>query len=198
MTELISNPTRRRRLQNYLLVWVDATIDESSTDCQHSLEQLHTVVNNVTILTELDACVHLLQSVKDEKAFVIVSCALAEDLVPRIHSMGQVDTIYIFGGDQAPHKPWSKEWSRIKNFYTKIEPICEALQQSAKQCNQDSTPMSFVLPTTDGSAPNLNELESSFMYTQLFKNAFLDMDHEQQAFDAYVEYCREKRGELSQ
>ena len=193
MTAVHSTRLRRRRLENYLVVWLDATIDESSTDCQHALQQLHTVVNDVIVFTEPDAYVHFLQSVKDGTALVIVSCALAQDLVPRIHSMEPVDSIYIFGGDQAPCKPWAEDWSKIKNFYTQIEPICEALQQSANDCDPDFTSMSFVLPATDGSTPDLNELEPSFMYTQLFKNAFLDMDHEPQARDAFMTYCREKK-----
>ena len=190
-----STPPRRRRLQNYLLVWVNDKFDASSSDCQHSLQQLRAVVNDVTAFTDVDACLRFLESVQHEKVFVIVSDVLAPDLIPQIHSMVQVDTIYIWAGDQPPSKPWCDQWSKIKHDYTRIEPICMALQQSTKQCDRDSTPMSFVGLTTSGSTPNLNELEPSFMYTQLLKNALLDMVHEPQALQDLVKYCRETKAE---
>ena len=188
-----SAPSKHARLQNYLLAWLDATIDESSTDCQHSLQQLRTVITEVTLFTESDACIQYLQSVKDEKVFVIASGSLGKDFLPRVHSMVQVNTIFIFCRDRVRHKPWSNQWFKIGDVYTRIEPICEALRQSTKRCNQDHTPMSFLLRTARGSTPSLNQLEPSFMYTHLFKNAILDMKHERQARDDFVKYCRERR-----
>jgi hypothetical protein len=88
--------SKRRVLQNYLLVWVDASINETHKDCQHTLTQLRTVVNDVTVFTDPDACADFLGGVTDEKAFVMVSGSLGQPLVPRIHSMTQVDSIYIF------------------------------------------------------------------------------------------------------
>ena len=192
------HPSRKLQiLQNYRLVWVDAGIDKSNGDCQHTLAQLRNVVNDIKIFQDSDTGVDFLRCIVNEKAFVIASGSIGKDLVPRIHSMPQVDTIYIFCGDRARHKPWSEQWSKIKDVYTRVEPICEALQQSAKQCNEDSTPMSFVPCATNDSMPNLNELEPSFMYTQLFKNALLDMTHERQAIEDFVEYCRDKKAHLA-
>ena len=183
-------------LQNYRLVWVDANINDSDSDCQHSLAQLRNVVNDIKIFQDSDTCVDFLHDVVHEKAFVIASGSLGKDLIPRIHSMGQVDAIFIFCSDRARHKPWSEQWSKIKDVYTRIGPICEALQQYAKQCDEDSTPMSFVLPTATGNTPDLNKLEPSFMYTQLFKNVLLNMKHERQALADFVEYCRERKADL--
>ena len=196
MATVHSTPSRRRILQNYLLVWVDAKIKQSTSDFRHSLQQLRAVVSDFNVFTEAEACVHFLQSVKDEKAFVITSGAMGQALLPQIHSMTQVDTIFIFCGDRARHKPWSRQWSKIKDVYTRIEPICEALQQSAKQCNEEYTPMSFMSAMDSGSPLNLKELEPSFMYTQLFKDAFLDMRHEQKAIQDLVKYCRETKSDL--
>ena len=154
------------------------------------------MINDVNIFQDSDTCVDFLQTVMDEKVLVIASSSLGKDLIPRIHSMTQVDTIYILCDDQAQHQPWSEQWSKIRDVYTRIEPICEALQHSTKQYRQDSTPMSFVARATNDLTPNLNELEPSFMYTQLFKNALLDMTHDREARDAFVKYCRDEKAHL--
>jgi hypothetical protein len=47
------------------------------------------------------------------------------------------------------------------------------------------------MPTDEGaSGQNLNQLEASFMYTQIFKEILLEMNHGPQAIKDFVVYCR--------
>ena len=52
--------------------------------------------------------------------------------------------------------------------------------------------MSFVSSNAEGSAVDLDQLEPSFMYTQLFKKILLEMKHDESARKDLVEYCREQ------
>ena len=160
----------RRIVQNVLLVWVDSTIDENTEDSKHTLEQLRGVVNDVTLFQQADDCIQFLETVKNEKALVITSGSLGQDLVQQIHHMAQIDAIYIFCGNPARHEPWAAKWSKVKGVYNRIKPICEALQCSVKQSNEDLTPISFVQSNDTTVTPDdLNRLEPSFMYTQILK-----------------------------
>ena len=181
---------RRRIAQNFLLVWVDAGIDQSNKDSQHTLAQLRSVVNDVTICTQSDQCIQFLNDVSDEKAFVIVSGSLGQHLVPDIHTMPQLDAIYIFCGNQSRHEQWTKNWVKVKGVHTTITPICKALQLAAKQCNEDNISISFVSMSEGASGDNLNQLEPSFMYTQIFKEILLEMDFNAQAIKDLCVYCR--------
>ncbi|CAF0785215.1 unnamed protein product [Adineta steineri] len=40
------------------------------------------------------------------------------------------------------------------------------------------------------STDNLNQLEPTFMYTQIFKDILLDMKHDEQAIKQFIDYCR--------
>ena len=188
-----AHSNRPRIVQNYLLVWLDANATKSNQDSQHTLEQLRTTVNDVNTFIEPKQCLTFLQGIQLEKVFLIVSGALGRDLVPRIHPMTQVDAIFIFCGDKTRHEEWVKKWPKVKGLHTHIKPICAALELAVKQCNQDSTPLSF--PQVSGDDPreiNLNQLEPSFMYTQLFKKALLDMEHDRKkAVRQLVKYCQE-------
>ena len=186
------NHCRRRLLHSFVVVWVDGTIMESDKDFQRTLSQLLNAVHDVTIFTQLDKCVDFLQEVQTEEVFVIASGYLGKQLVPQIHSMIQLNTVYIFCGNQTTHEQWAKEWPKIKGVYTSIQPICEVLQPVIKQCNQDAMPVSFVAMDEVGSTTELNQLEPSFMYTQLFKNALIDMEHGEQSRQDLMIYCRGK------
>jgi tetratricopeptide (TPR) repeat protein len=185
--------SRQRSIENVLLVWVDESIDPTNQGTQHTLEQLRGIVNEVNIFIESNSCVDFLHQVKDEKILVLISGSLAQQLVPRIHQMVQLHAIYIIGWNKDRHEQWTKEWSKVKGVHTQIEPICKALPLDVRRCNQDSIAISFVQRDTHDSIENLDRLDPSFMYTQLFKNVFLDMEHDfGQACLVLANYCQDK------
>ena len=194
MKRISGHSSRRRIVQNYLLVWLDANVTASSEDSQRTLEQLRGVVNDVTLFIEPEECITFLEGIQLEKVFLITSGSLAQNLVPRIHPMTQIDAIYIFCGDKSRHEEWVKKWPKVKDVHTQIKPICQALELAVKQCNQDFVAVSFPgLGAQGASDINLNQLEPSFMYTKLFKKTLFTMEHDRQkAVRDLVNYCREK------
>jgi hypothetical protein len=186
-----ASSTRKRIVQNFLLVWVDANMDQPNKDCQNTLVQLRSIANDVNIYTEPDQCIQFLNTINNEKAFIIVSGGLGQHLVPRIHDMPQVDAIYIFCNNKSRHEEWTKKWAKIKGVYTEIKSICQALQLAAKQCNEDSIAISVMSVDEGASSQNLDQLEPSFMYTQIFKEILLEMEHNPQAIKNLATYCRE-------
>ena len=185
-----SGPSKERNPQNFLLIWVDVNIDESKPDCQNTLAQLRAIVNNVNLCTTPDQCIQFLKDTRNEKAFLIVSGSLGQTLVPQIHSLPQLDAIYVFCGDKTRHEQWTKQHPKIKGVHTNIEVICKELPIAAKQCNQDSVVVSIVSAGNQASEANVNQLEPSFMYTQIFKEILLEMEHDDKSLTDFVAYCR--------
>jgi hypothetical protein len=52
--------------------------------------------------------------------------------------ISQLDAIDIFCRNKVGYEKWAKEWVKMKVLHTEITPICKFLQQSMKQCNQNS------------------------------------------------------------
>ncbi|CAF4211601.1 unnamed protein product, partial [Adineta steineri] len=183
--------TCQNMAQNYLLVWVDASIDEANKDCQNTLTQLRAVVNDITMCTQPNECIEFFDKFKDETSFLITSGSLGQHLVPEIHGMPKLDAIYIFCDNISYHQQWTENWKKIKGVYNNIKDICDALKGGVKQVNQDSISVSFVAQNDDVSAENLNQLEPSYMYTQIFKEILLEMEHDRnQAVKILAMYYR--------
>ncbi|CAF0962406.1 unnamed protein product [Rotaria sordida] len=87
---------RRRMAENYLVIWVGGNINPTNEDCQNTLVQLRSVVNEVNPCTTAEDCIQYLNENNEETAFVISSGALGQHLVPDIHDMPKLDAIYIF------------------------------------------------------------------------------------------------------
>ena len=183
--------SRKCIAQNYLLIWIDDSIDEESKDYQETLVQLKNVINNVNLCTQPDQRIDLLNQVDNERVFVVISGYLGQYLIPEIHDISQLDTIYIFCGNKSRHHEWAKNWTKIKGAYTNMNELCQNLQLAVKQCDQELIAISLVAENEISSINNLNELESTFMYTQIFKEILLDIDYSDNAIQDLATCCRE-------
>ncbi|CAF4373699.1 unnamed protein product, partial [Adineta steineri] len=63
---------------------------------------------------------------------------------------------------------------------------CEALKQASHQCEQNAISISFV-----ASNKKLDQLDPSFMYTQILKEILLTIDFEDKHIKEFITYCRE-------
>jgi tetratricopeptide (TPR) repeat protein len=149
-------------------------------------------VNTIQIFTNPDDCIDNLTNFPDEKIFLIISGTFGQHIIPLIHDILQINLIYVFSGaNKSKYEAWAKEYNKVKGVFTEIELICESLKQDVYQLNQDAIPISFVSLSASPSNVQLDQLDSSFMYTQLLKEIIFDMQYDQTAFKEFVNYCRE-------
>ncbi|CAF3701843.1 unnamed protein product [Rotaria sp. Silwood1] len=196
-SSIIPNSPRRsigRMVQNVLLVWLDNNIDEGNiTDCRNTLIQLRRVVNTIETFTDSEECIEFIRTIpNNDKACIIISGALGQRIVPRIHNMSQLDSIFIFCINQKYHEKWAKDWGKIKGVFTKIEPICEALKAATRLCEQNATPISLLATNVDTTKTNLNQLDCSFMYTLILKEILLTINFEKKHIKQFISYCRKQ------
>ncbi|CAF1460927.1 unnamed protein product [Adineta steineri] len=174
-----------QHMQNVLLIWLDNNIDTNNDDCQNAITQLQWTVNDINIFIDVDQCLKFIETIIDKKVCMIIPGYFGQHIVPRVHNMSQVDSIFVLCGSKERHEQWVKNWPKIKGVFTDIKPICEALKLTAHQCEQNAIPMSFV-----GSNKNLDQLDPSFMYTQILKELILIIKFDQKHIQDYLDYCR--------
>jgi hypothetical protein len=188
-----------QRVQNVLLIWLDNNIDNNKEDCRNTVTQLRRVVNDINTYTDGDQCVQFTSTITNNKVCMIISGSLGQHIVPRVHNMSQVDSIFIFCGKEIRHEQWAKEWPKIKGVFTKISPICEALKKTAQKCEHNAISMSFVATNTgDASSKIFDRLDPSFMYTQILKEILLTIKFDQKHIQEYIDYCREQFADNNQ
>jgi hypothetical protein len=175
---LVPQPARRM-LQNFLLIWLDANFDESKEDFKKSIQCLRRIVASITTFTDAQECMDFLSAIKEQKVFMIVSGALGREILPEIQDWPQLETVYVFCGNQAVHEKWARTISKVKGVHTKVDPICEALQIDRENCDRAMISISF------------NGIDALFMYTQLLKESILELeDDDKTSIKELVDYCR--------
>lgn len=155
------------------------------------LNQLRQDINTINIYRDGEECIHFLETINKEIVCIIISDSLGQHIVPRIHNMSQIDSIFIFSDNETYHEEWIKEWSKIKGVFPDMLSINEVLKQTALQCEQNAISMSFVSTNEDLSKKKLNQLDSSFMYTQILKEILFTIEFEPKHFEEFIEYCHD-------
>jgi hypothetical protein len=188
-----SPPVAMKTVQNVQLIWLDNNnnIDENNKDSRHTVTQLRGIINTINTFTDGDECIQFINTITDNKACLIITGSLGQHIVPRVHNMSQVDSIFILCANKQHHEQWAKEWSKIKGVFTEIAPICKALQQASKQCEQNAISISFLATDGDTANKKLDRLDPMFMYTQILKEILLTIDFQPQHSKEFTNYCRE-------
>ncbi|CAF1136919.1 unnamed protein product [Adineta steineri] len=117
--------------------------------------------------------------------------------MPLINNIPQLHSIYIFNDTKILPKTLIKKSQKIKSADINVDDLCQKLQQGIKQYNQDSIAVSFISINEIVLTDNLNQLDPTFMYTQLFKEILLDMEYNSQAIKDFITYCRQNNPESS-
>jgi tetratricopeptide (TPR) repeat protein len=191
LTSSDTTAPRQQIISDVLLVWMDPRLDQSNKDCQNTVAQLKTVVNNVHMFTQRDESIDFLTDLKNTTVFMIIEGGLCQEILPLIHDIPQLENIYILCRNTHKHEEWTKTRKKMKGVHTEITPICESIQQALKQINQDSIAVSFIPAFEEISHPDLNRLEPSFMYTQIFKDILLKIKYNKQSIKDFISYCRD-------
>ena len=191
-----TQPITRRRgnikmMQNVLLIWLDANINDNNADNRNTITQLRQVINTIETFEDSENCIQFLEEIPDEKVCMIISGSLGRDIVPRIHHMSQVDSVFIFCSNKQYHEQWAKDWSKIKGIFSDINLICDALKQSAKDCERNAINFSVMDTEDDISKKNLDQLDPMFMYTLILKEILLVIEFEDKHILDFTQYCRE-------
>ena len=173
------------------LIWLDSNIDIDQRERCYTITQLEHVFKMIGTFTDGEECVNFIKTINYGNVFVIMSGALGEQFVSKIHDMLQVKAILIFCGNRRKHELWARNWSKIKGVSTDINTICTFLTKVRRQFDENATITRFMPPNAETNGKNLDQLQCSFMYTQILKEILLTMAFEPEYFQKFIQYCKD-------
>ena len=179
--------------QNYALICLNVGIDETDEEFQNTLKQLRNVLNNVTIFTNSDECVDFLTDLEDTMTILVLEDTIGEQIMPLIHDVSQLDHVYGFSSIKSLSSKWINEWPKVKGIYMTSTLLCRAIELAIKQQDQDSIAVSLVSVNRNDCDQNLDQLEPSFMYTQIFKEILLETKYDEKSFHDFINFCHSNK-----
>ncbi|CAF3925960.1 unnamed protein product, partial [Rotaria sp. Silwood2] len=175
--------------QHLVIILVDANIDQSKKTYHDSVTKLQRITSAIYTCTNSEQCINYIDNIDDKRIFLIVSDDLGKEIVPLVHDKPQVDSIYIFSQVKRQRLTWANKWSeKIKQILFNMEDIFQKIKFDSGQVGS-LTSISIIrridIPSLIG-----NELDQSYMYTQLLKEILLEMKHDDSSKSKLVEFCQ--------
>ena len=171
----LTQPARSRIITNFIIVCVYSNIDDSNEETRNLIVRLQRTVDSITIFNNNDDYLDFLTEIKTDKVFMVVCGSIGQPLASLIKKMTQVDSIYGFCCPPTEHEQWANQCKKVKGNFTQIELICDALKRDVRQSEIALTSISIVSTT---SIANLDQLDQSFMYSQLLKEIICEIEHD--------------------
>lgn len=102
-------------LETCSLLWLDSTINNSEQNL-HTQQRLQTIINHFVTFEDSTSCEDYIRSIPNhDRIIIIVSGLSGRQLVPRIHQIEQVDSIYVYCMDRKTNEKWTKNFTKV-NF----------------------------------------------------------------------------------
>jgi tetratricopeptide (TPR) repeat protein len=185
----------RRNVENFVIVWLDASVDAENEDVKNSKNELQQIVNEIRTFSDANLSIDWIKNIKDEKVFLIISGSLVEKVVSSIENLTQLDTVYVFCANKKEHEKWIKIYRKVKGVFNNISSLCEQLKKDTRKSEHDSIGFNVVGKSVGSDSETNNKQEASFMYAQLFKELLLET--EDNSKQELIDYCREQYSDNS-
>ena len=100
-------------LEIFCLTWLDASAD--AKDMRDTEQKLRAIINRLKRFQDVNKCQQYIeqQSQKD-RIVMIVSGRLGREIVPSIHELRQVISIYVYCMDKIGNKQWADKFAKVK------------------------------------------------------------------------------------
>jgi len=107
---------KNNNLETFSLLWLDAAVDTREENRQAQI-QLRNIINHLKTFDDENDCQRYILSISPQDRIVlIVSGRLGQIIVPRLHQLRQIISIYIYCTNKQANEQWSKQFTKVQYF----------------------------------------------------------------------------------
>ncbi|CAF2964107.1 unnamed protein product [Rotaria sp. Silwood2] len=181
--------------KSFVFVWCDASIgaENSVDDDKNTIMQLARIVNQnrqlVHTFNELHACREFITHV--DNVCLIISGSMGQELVPLVHNLDQIHSIFIFCFDREKHIEWSSPYRKVRGVFNNISDICESLKPYINtQSLVDYDRIEFDIISNEAHSSATNDDQLCLIYSKLNKIILFNMHSLDHGKKDMITYCR--------
>lgn len=174
--------------EDITLIWLDKGIDESedSIRTQTLLLQLN---NFVQFYTNTQLCINYIQTIKNEKVLLIIAGSLAYQVLPEIHTLKVVNSIFIFCSDQNNYIQLLNDYSKIIGIYTDRYSLIQSIEKTIHLISEHLLAFRLFNQQQHKSTRDLSKDSASFLWNQLLIDTLRRMPQTEDAKNDMLNKC---------
>jgi hypothetical protein len=104
-----------KNLEIFCLIWLDATVDVK--EIENTEQKLRSIINHLKRFQDIKQCQQYIeQTSQKNRLILIVSGRFGREIVPAIHKLRQVTSIYVYCMDRASNEKWAHKFAKVKLY----------------------------------------------------------------------------------
>jgi hypothetical protein len=102
-----------KNLEIFSLIWLDENVNVKDT--RDTEQKLRSIINHLKKFQDVKQCQQYIeQRSKKDRLIIIVSGQLGREIVPSIHNLRQVMSIYVYCMDKESNEQWACKFAKVK------------------------------------------------------------------------------------
>ncbi|CAF1273770.1 unnamed protein product [Didymodactylos carnosus] len=177
-------------MENITLIWYDESIN-STEDTKQTAKMLRQINDYVVFHTNHRTCAEYVKSIQKEKIFLIISGACSTDILPLVHDLEHIDSIFVFCMKTQKYEYLRNEYSKIIGIFNELSPLIDSIKENAKLVEKHIQTFSCYKEENQTSTRDLSKESAAFLWFQLFKDVILKMPQTEQSKQEMIRICRD-------
>ncbi|CAF3309085.1 unnamed protein product [Rotaria socialis] len=178
-------------LETFYLLWLDAEVNISEEN-RIAQQQLRSTINHVTTFEDGNLCQQYIQSISIyDRIILIVSGRLGQEVVPRIHDLRQLSSIYVYCIDKQKNEEWAKNFTKVMAVTVDIDHLIDRIKRDQKNRIKEEDPIVINIFTANQN-PDLSTtgLNGTFVHSLLLVDVLLRMTPAKTDKTELIELCK--------
>ena len=199
---MTSNNARlsKKNLETFTLIWLDGSVNESAENIE-AQQRLRALINHLKTFQHTDECIQYIESSGKDHFVLIVSGRLGQEIVPAIHHLRQVHSIYVYCADKERHERWAKRYPKVQGVIVKFDELLSQIRSNQEKHTQtkinETLPIHFFVINNE-----THECDDQFIYSQILVYYLLRIEpiaanDDQELITLCKEECKDTEYELN-
>jgi plasmid stabilization system protein ParE len=105
--------SKDENLETFSLIWLDAKVNQTKENRQ-AQQNLRHIINHIKIFEDRHQCEQYILSLSPhDRVVLIVSGRCGRKIVPQIHQLRQISSIYVYCMDREGNEQWAKNYTKV-------------------------------------------------------------------------------------
>ncbi|CAF1401281.1 unnamed protein product [Adineta steineri] len=160
-------------LEIFSLIWLDANVDVKDT--RNTEVKLRSIINHIKKFQDIKQCQQYIeQTSQKDRLVLIVSNRLGQEIVPVIHQLRQVISIYVYCMDKKSNEQWSLKFSKVKSVVVDLDELVSRITTDHKNQKKVEEPLSInILTASVDAGKSTTGVNGQFIFSQVLIDCLL-------------------------
>ncbi|CAF1356904.1 unnamed protein product [Rotaria sordida] len=179
-------------LEIFCLIWLDA--GANAKDIRDTEQNLRSIINRFKKFQDVRQCQKFIEErSQKERVVIIVSGQLGREIVPSIHKLRQVISIYVYCMDKEGNKKWADKFAKVKAVVVELNQLISRIKADHKIQKIVEEPLSInIFTASSGAGTSTMGVNGQFVFYQVFIDCILRLKSTEKDKEELINVCKQQ------